>query len=274
LSREQRDLETVLVELRAQLVAAEERATQAAEARDEAEGLRADLEARVAALAAETAALRTEARRQVRAEVREAERLVQRTRREVEAARLEQAAADLERARAAAQALPPEPEPPPVAVGPAGPIVVAPGYQVWLRGIASAGEALGAPDESGEFELQLGSLRTRVRVQQVERSAPPGAAPPPRPTFTPAPLPWDLPDEIEVRGQTLLEALPKVESFLDQAARAGKPRVFLIHGKGTGVMRRAVRDLLDKHPLVTRYESAARHDGGEGVTVAFLAGVR
>jgi DNA mismatch repair protein MutS2 len=145
---------------------------------------------------------------------------------------------------------------------------------VWLRGIASAGEALSLPDTSGEFELQLGSLRTRVRIQQVERSAPPGASPPPRPTFTPAPLPWDLPDEIEVRGQTLLEALPKVESFLDQAARAGKPRVLLIHGKGTGVMRRAVRELLDKHPLVTRYETAARQDGGEGVTVAFLAGVR
>ena len=187
LSSEQRDLETVLAELRTQLTAAEERAVRAAQARDEAEALRTDLEARLAALAAETATLRTEARRQVRAEVREAERLVQRTRRNVEAARLEQASADLERARAAAQALPPEPEPPPVPMGPAGPIVIAPGYQVWLRGIASAGEALSEPDPSGEFDVQLGALRTRVRLQQVERSAPPGASPPAKPTFTPPP---------------------------------------------------------------------------------------
>ncbi len=274
LSSEQRALETVLADLRTQLTSAEERATDAAAARDAAETLRAELETQVAALAAESAALRTEARRQVRAEVRETERLVQRTRRGVEAARLEQVSADLERARQAVAALPTEPEPPPVFVGPAGPIVVLTGHQVWLRGIASSGEALTAPDAAGEFELQLGPLRTRVRLHQVERTAPPGAEPPPRPTFTPGLFPADVPDEIEVRGQTLLEALPKVEQFLDQAARSGKSRVFLIHGKGTGIMRRAVRDILDKHPLVTRYETAARQDGGEGVTVAFLAGTQ
>ena len=79
-------------------------------------------------------------------------------------------------------------------------------------------------------------------------------------------------DEIEVRGQRLDEALPKVELFLDHAARAGKHRVFLIHGKGTGAMRRAVREMLDHHPLVMSYETAARQEGGEGVTVAYLAG--
>ena len=68
-------------------------------------------------------------------------------------------------------------------------------------------------------------------------------------------------DEIEVRGQTLDEALPKVEEFLDHAARNGRARVLLIHGKGTGAMRRAVRELLDRHPLVTSYETAERAEG-------------
>jgi len=272
LSTQQRDMEAVLADLRAQLTAAEERAAHAATDRDAAEALRADLEQRVSALAAETADLRTEARRQIRREVRETERLVQRTRRDVEAARMEQAVADLERVRRAAERMPPEPAAPVVPMGPHGPLVVEPGVQVWLRGIASAGEALSAPDEGGEFDLQLGSLRTRVRLYQVERTAPAGVHVPP-PAVTPPP-PSPVADEIEVRGQTLLEALPKVEDFLDKAARAGKHRVFLIHGKGTGVMRRAVRDILDRHPLVTSYETAARQDGGEGVTVAFLAGTR
>jgi DNA mismatch repair protein MutS2 len=279
LSREQRDLESMLAELRTQLTTAEERAGRATLARDEAEALRTELESRVAALAAETAALREEAHRQVRLEVREAERLVQRTRRNVEAARLDQASADLQRARLAAAALPVVPVPaefepmgPPRPVGANGrPLAVAAGDTVWLRGIASAGEALGAPDAGGEFDVQLGALRTRVRLQQVEAAGPPGLQRPP-PGRVPPPPPLPVPDEIEVRGQTLAEALPKVESFLDLAARAGKFRVFLIHGKGTGVMRRAVRDMLDRHPLVTRYETATAHDGGEGVTVAFLAG--
>ena len=73
-----------------------------------------------------------------------------------------------------------------------------------------------------------------------------------------------------MRGQTLDEALPRVEEFLDHAARAGRARVLLIHGKGTGTLRRAVRELLDRHPLVTRYETAERGEGGEGVTVAYL----
>ena len=275
LSNEQRDLESVLADLRAQLTAAEERAALAQEARAEAEALRADLEDRLNSLAAETTGLREDSRRQVRAEVRETERLVQRTRREVESARLEQAVADLARAKLAAAALTPVPEvdappPPPRYTPRGGPIL--PGHAVWLRGITSAGEAITAPDpETGEFEVQLGSLRTRVRLTQVERTAVEGVTRPSAPRLPAAPL-APVADEIEVRGQRLDEALPKVELFLDHAARAGKHRVFLIHGKGTGAMRRAVREMLDHHPLVMSYETAARQEGGEGVTVAYLAG--
>jgi DNA mismatch repair protein MutS2 len=140
---------------------------------------------------------------------------------------------------------------------------------VQLRGIASPGEALSAPDAAGEFEVQLGALRTRVRLQQVVAAAPPGGGPP-LPARTPAPPP-DVGEEIEVRGQTLDQALPRVEDFLDRAARAGRIRVRVIHGKGTGTLRRAVRELFDRHPLVTGYETAARNEGGEGVTVVALA---
>jgi DNA mismatch repair protein MutS2 len=271
LSTGQRDLESVLADLRAQLTSAEERAAHAATARDEAEALRADYEARLAALTAETEDLRQEARRRIRAELRETERLVQRTRRQVEAARLEQAHVELNRARRAAEALAPEPEPV-VALPPAStPSTVAPGDAVWLRGISTPGEALTAPDASGEFDVQLGALRTRVKLQQVERASSGGVSAPPRTVAPPPPL--AVPNEIEVRGQRLDEAMPRVEEFLDLAARAGKHRVFLIHGKGTGTLRRAVRQLLDHHPLVTSYETAARQEGGEGVTVAYLAGV-
>ncbi|MYB42771.1 MAG: endonuclease MutS2 [Chloroflexi bacterium] len=278
LSHEQRDLEAVLGELRAQLSAAEDRAARAAADRDAAEELRADLEQQLAALADEGERLRAESRERVREEVRDAERMLQRARREVESARLEQAAADLERAREAAAALAPEPPPEPVADAlPAA--VRAPrtlpepeiGSQVWLRGIGSPGEALSEPDEAGEFQVQLGALRTRVRLAQVERIEQPDGEVIVAVRTPPAP---SAPEQIEIRGQIVAEALPSVEAFLDDAARAGRERVRIIHGKGTGALRSAVRELLDRHPLVTAYETGTRQEGGDGVTVALLAAVR
>ena len=221
----------------------------------------------------------------MREEVRDAERMLQRARREVESARLEQAAADLERAREAAAALAPEPAPEPKPptddslsprerVGARAPRTLpAPelGSRVWLRGIGSPGEALSEPDEAGEFEVQLGALRTRVRLAQVERIEQPDGAVIVAVSTPPAP---SAPEQIEIRGQIVAEALPSVEAFLDDAARAGRERVRIIHGKGTGALRRAVRELLARHPLVTAYESGTPQEGGEGVTVALLAHVR
>ncbi|MBM3141381.1 MAG: hypothetical protein FJZ92_14525 [Chloroflexi bacterium] len=152
-------------------------------------------------------------------------------------------------------------------------VPVEPGVIVYLRGVSLPGEALTDPDERGEFDVQLGALRTRVRLEQVERTAAPGAPGRAPGTLTLAPV-AAVADEIEVRGQRIDEALPQIEEFLDRAARAGRARVRLIHGKGTGTLRRAVRELLERHPLVTAFEAGQRAEGGDGVTVAYLASVR
>jgi DNA mismatch repair protein MutS2 len=111
-----------------------------------------------------------------------------------------------------------------------------------------------------------------VRLQQIERvegGHPSMAAYAVRTLMAPPP---EVGVEIEVRGQRLDDALPEVERYLDLASRAGLGRVRVIHGRGTGTLRRAVRDMLEHHPLVTRFESADRREGGEGVTIVFLAG--
>ena len=64
-----------------------------------------------------------------------------------------------------------------------------------------------------------------------------------------------------MRGQTVDEALPTVEQYLDEAFRAGLPWARIIHGKGTGTLRRQVRDMLAKHPLVKSYEEAPPRRG-------------
>lgn len=284
LSTEERELESMLAELRSQLSVAETRAERAGADAERAEGLRVDRERELNQLAADATRLREDARIRVREELRDVRRLLEKSKREIEAARLAQAEADFGRAEQAATKLRAEPEPEPelapiISFEPPRPlphvgesIEVATGVTVWLRGVGVPGEALSDPDERGEFEVQLGALRTRVRLEQVQSTAEPRIDEASSKLRLPA-APW-TPSEIEVRGQRLDEAIPRVEQFLDAAARSGHGRVRLIHGRGTGTLRRAVRELLDGHPLVTGYETAEPREGGEGVTVVTLASAR
>jgi DNA mismatch repair protein MutS2 len=146
---------------------------------------------------------------------------------------------------------------------------IVPGAEVWLQGIPMAAEALSSPDARGEVDVTFGGLRARVGVGQIVRVEKPAARVEHTVSLPRAPQ-WAA-EQIEVRGQTLDEALPKIEKFLDDGFRAGVPRLRVVHGKGTGKMRTAVRQLLAKHPLVKGFEFAEPRDGGEGVTVVEMA---
>jgi len=77
-------------------------------------------------------------------------------------------------------------------------------------------------------------------------------------------------NELHLRQLTIDEALPKLDKYLDDAFMAGLYRVSIIHGKGTGTLRQAVRKKLDKHPLVDSYRPAVYGEGGAGVTIVEL----
>ena len=77
--------------------------------------------------------------------------------------------------------------------------------------------------------------------------------------------------ELDLRGKRSDEALDALERYLDSAYLAGLPWVRIIHGKGTGKLRLAVREALGHHPHVKSFESGGDTEGGEGVTVAKLA---
>jgi len=66
------------------------------------------------------------------------------------------------------------------------------------------------------------------------------------------------------------EALLKLDQYLNEAFLAGLSTVRVIHGKGTGTLRQAVRQELGSHPLVKSFRLAALEDGGEGVTIVEL----
>lgn len=77
-------------------------------------------------------------------------------------------------------------------------------------------------------------------------------------------------NEIHLRRLTLDEALPKLDEYLDDAFMAGIFSVRVIHGKGTGTLRQAVREYLARHSLVKTYRPGAYGEGGGGVTIVEL----
>lgn len=76
--------------------------------------------------------------------------------------------------------------------------------------------------------------------------------------------------EIDLHGLFAAEAIEHLEQAIADAISAGHTRLRIVHGKGTGILRREVRDHLKYHPQVLTFQYASPHDGGEGVTVAAL----
>ena len=73
-----------------------------------------------------------------------------------------------------------------------------------------------------------------------------------------------------LRGERVEEALERLDRYLDDACLAGLDQVRVIHGKGTGVMRKAVWEFMRKHPSVASLKMADATEGGEGATIARL----
>ena len=145
------------------------------------------------------------------------------------------------------------------------------GDTVWVRPLHAEGRVLEAGVK--EAEVQVGPARTRVGLAALElrdRSNDFSRSPEPDVesiSFGAAPSPGV---RLDLRGCTVEEALQQLERRLDAAVRAELPWVHIIHGKGTGALRRAVRDFLADHPFVSTYETAGDQEGGEGVTIAKL----
>jgi DNA mismatch repair protein MutS2 len=73
--------------------------------------------------------------------------------------------------------------------------------------------------------------------------------------------------ELDLRGMRVEEALPDLTKYLDDAYLAALPYARIIHGKGTGALREAVRQALSEHPLVASFRPGELNEGGDGVTI-------
>ncbi|MBI5953613.1 MAG: endonuclease MutS2 [Chloroflexi bacterium] len=131
--------------------------------------------------------------------------------------------------------------------------------------------ALGESDA----EVQIGTVRMRARLSdlirkskgEVESKVESRKSDVERSTLNVKASPGM---EVDLRGLMAEDALDKMERYLEQAFLAGLPFVRIIHGKGTGRLRQAVREALRGHEYVKSFEEGGDKEGGEGVTVAKL----
>lgn len=150
------------------------------------------------------------------------------------------------------------------------------GDRVRLRALNSQGVVTALGED--EAEVQIGTLRVRTKVSELEPIHASAASPLPPPgrkqegenglsvqLLTPSPG-----TEIDLRGQSTDEALEALDRYLDAAYLAGLPFVRVIHGKGTGKLRQAVRQALKDHLHVRSHEPGGELEGGDGVTIVKL----
>ena len=147
----------------------------------------------------------------------------------------------------------------------------APGDQVEVAHLGLKGEILAV--DGGTATVRAGTLTVRVPLQALRVIRPGGTTTPAAPARSPR---IQMPErsavavELHLIGRTSEEARDLLEKYLDDAFLAGLPSVRIIHGKGTGALRRAVEEVLSAHPLVAEHRPGALQEGGAGATVAML----
>lgn len=149
------------------------------------------------------------------------------------------------------------------------------GAKVKLDGVREAAQVLRLLD-NGRVEVQAGFMKMQVSREEVLEVLSANEAAdlrkklPSNVRFEPGPT-WDVPTrEINVIGQKADEALDSVDRFLDKASLASIARVRIIHGHGYGILKRAIQEMLNKHPHVSRHYGATPAEGGTGATIAEL----
>ena len=147
--------------------------------------------------------------------------------------------------------------------------------EVHVRSLGRTGTILRV--EGASVQVRLGRMpftvdRTELRVGRdtaPQRATPPTPAPVRRATPE-ADLELDSPTELMLIGRTVDEGLDELDRFLDDASVAGLGEVRIVHGHGTGRLRRAVRQFLTEHVHVRRHRPGRPQEGGDGATVATL----
>ncbi len=143
------------------------------------------------------------------------------------------------------------------------------GQIVWVEELQSKGEISDFLSDE-EVEVRVGKFRVKATLHDLDLVEEEIHGEP-EDTSVEVTSPPPPPAALQLRGHRAEEAIMELDKYLNKASVARMPRVRIVHGKGTGTLRRVVREELQKHPLVASYRPGAPEEGGDGVTIARLS---
>ncbi len=140
------------------------------------------------------------------------------------------------------------------------------GDSVLIKGTLLAGEVCEVSNEKGELLVEVNGLRMRVHESELKET---NRRTVKRAEATVA-VQSGISTKMDIRGMRPYEIQASVEKFLDEAYLGGLKQVEIVHGTGTGSLKRAVADLVKTHPFVISFRSGEMGEGGQGVTIVGL----
>src|SRR4029077_17680945 len=152
---------------------------------------------------------------------------------------------------------------------------VSQGDTVKLKSVGRPGVVTRRIDDQ-HFEVEIGAMKMKIARDDIAEvmvraaDSPVNAARARGISVSLAKEDASVPSEINVIGRTVDDATREVEKFVDRAFLAGLSRVRVVHGSGMGVLRKALRQYLQKHPHVESVTEPGQNEGGGGATVVEL----
>jgi DNA mismatch repair protein MutS2 len=158
----------------------------------------------------------------------------------------------------------------PVAAAPAGPVTI--GARVAVGALGMEGTVISVRGHQAEIDVRGKRMRAKVaELRVIAPAASGGAAAPAKVRVNVDLQPREgLLSELNVIGCTVDQAIDRVSAFLDHTLVTDRQEVRIVHGHGTGQLRKGIAAFLKDHPLVAKYYPAPREQGGDGATIVEL----
>jgi len=146
-----------------------------------------------------------------------------------------------------------------------------PGESVLMLNLNQKATVLEAPDSDGQVLVQAGIMKVKVNINQLKRvDEQKESIEKMHRVRVKSVKASDIKLELDIRGLNVEEALDRVDKYIDDAVVAGLHEVTIIHGKGTGTLRKAVHDHFRNHTHVESYRLGSYGEGETGVTIVEL----
>jgi DNA mismatch repair protein MutS2 len=151
-------------------------------------------------------------------------------------------------------------------------VVLSKGDPVWVNSLQTEGEVVARLGRGGRYKVQVGNLVMELKGTDLRTlTRPVGEGKATRSSIDVGQTSEEeVSGEVDLRGLTAEEAVHRLEKFLDRALLAGLNTLWIIHGKGTGALRKRVGEFLKDFPGIKGYRLGAWNEGGDGVTVVEL----